>query len=487
MVNEEFDSRAEVRNRRAYHRLLAIAWVLVVSLGLFFGFKYWAYDDPFITFRYADNLRSGLGFVYNPGERVLSTTTPLYALLLAGLGYLWSNLPHLSNLISALSLALGGFFLYLIGKRWKEPLAGLSAAVLFPFFPLMVSTFGAETCFYVMLILGAFAFYAGERYHWAMALAALATLTRTDGVLVAAVLGMDFLIKHRRIPWRSVLLFALLVAPWYLFSWGYFGTPFPVTLAAKQHQAQMAISDSFPQGFWRLLRGYGQHPLYWLQGALTLVGIVYALVKARRWLPLLSWGILYFVSYTFLGVSRYFWYYAPLAPVALAMFGLGVSAVAHWLPSALRRGWRGGIALFILLTLLLWRQGRGLWYVYRHPDHRVGIYRDVGVWLSENTPTDASVGTLEVGIIGYYAHRRMIGFAGLIQPEVGEQMKRETVYQDTAIWAVQRYHPDYLVLNPQWFPDLMDDTVSPFCSPQQTFINEGYHGELKVYECDWTK
>ncbi len=42
-------------------------------------------DDAYITFRYARNLVRGTGFVYNPGERVLGTTTPLYTLVLAAL------------------------------------------------------------------------------------------------------------------------------------------------------------------------------------------------------------------------------------------------------------------------------------------------------------------------------------------------------------------------------------------------------------------
>ena len=467
----------------------SLAAILLFFVGgfLYLTFHQWAYDDPFITFRYAENLRSSLGFVYNPGERVLSTTTPLYALLLAGLGYLWSDLPHLSNLISAFSLALGGGFLYLIGQRWKEPLAGLVAAVLFPFFPLMISTFGAETCFYVMLILGAFALHADGRYSGAIALAALATLTRADGVLVAVVMGVDLLIRHRRIPWQSLILFALLVAPWYLFSWAYFGSPFPVTLAAKQHQAQMTISKSFAQGFLRLLRGYANQHLYWLHGALALLGIGYTFFRARRWLPLLSWGVLYFVSYTLLGVSRYFWYYAPLVPVVLAAVGLGVAAIRRCLPSPLARGWRGVGLLILLLALLLWPQGNGLRYIHGHPDRRAGIYQEVGTWLAENTPPEASVGTLEVGIIGYYAHRWMVDFAGLIQPDVARQIGRETTYQDTALWSAQRYHPDYLVLNPDWFPRLMHDVVSERCVPLQIFVEEEYSGELVVYECNWIR
>jgi hypothetical protein len=487
MASAQSLSQADGRTDK---KIIAQGWPLLyasltIGINLYLFINH-AYDDPFITFRYADNLRRGLGFVYNPGERVLSTTAPFYALLLAGLGHFWANLPRLSNLISALSLGLGGVFLYHIGQRWEESLAGIVAAVLFPFFPLMASTFGAETCFYVMLCLGAFALYASKHYGAAMALTALATLTRSDGVLVAAVLGAHFLITQRRIPWRPMLLFALLIAPWYLFSWGYFGSPLPVTLAAKQHQGQMAISDSFPQGFIRLLRNYAKHPLYWLHGALALLGMGYAFAKARKWIPMLAWGVLYFASYTFLGVSRYFWYYAPLIPVILTTVGLGVAAVKHWLPRWLRQRWRGRLLLVALLALLLWPQGRVLWYVHQHPDQRVNIYREVGIWLNQNTPSDASVGTLEVGIIGYYARRRMIGFAGLIQPDVADQMGKETTYQDTARWTTRQYHPDYLVLGANWYPELEQDIVFPHCISVQTFTREDYPSKLIVYQCDWT-
>lgn len=463
--------------------MVLLAVLGAVTVGLAVTFSHWAYDDPYITFRYAENLRSGLGFVYNPGEQVLSTTTPLYALLLAGLSFLWSDLPRLSNLVSAMSLASGGVALYKLGQQWEEPLAGLFAGMLFPLFPLMVSTFGAETCFYVMLILWAFSLHAGGRPYGAMALAALATLTRSDGVLVAFVLGADLFFKRRRIPWRPLLLFAALIAPWYLFSWVYFGSPFPVTLTAKQHQAQMAISESFARGFVRVLRGYSRHPLYWLEGGMALVGLGYAVFKARRWLLLPAWGGLYFASYSLLGVSRYFWYYAPLVPPFLTLVGLGAGALVRYVGERFnRRGllrWGSGL----LLLLLCLPQLRGLKYLYTHPDPRANIYRDVGTWLAENTPQDASVGALEVGIIGYYARRRMIDFAGLIQPDVALQMRYETTYQDTALWVVQRYHPDYLVLDPGWFPQLMEEVVKKNCLPTKEFTRTEYSGTLVVYEC----
>lgn len=458
----------------------------ISAILLLLVFSSWAYDDPFITFRYAQNLRAGLGLVYNPGERVLSTTTPLYTLLLAGLSFLWADLPRLSTLISALSLGLGALALYTLGRHWNSPVAGPIAAIVYPLAPLMVATFGAETCFYVALILWAFALYAEGRDLAAMALAALATLTRADGILSGFAIGVALLLRDRQIPWRPLLLFGLLIAPWYLFSRVYFGSPFPVTLTAKQHQAQMAISDSFAEGFLRLARGYARNPFYWPPGAFLVVGLAYVLRRARQWLLLIGWGALYFTGYTVLGVSRYFWYYAPLVPVMLTLIGLGGEAALEFLVGRWRAFGRFQLLLrSLILLLLLLPQGRDLWRLVHHPDSRAQIYRDIGLWLAENTPPNASVGTLEVGIIGYYARRRMVDFAGLIQPEVALQMRYETTYEDTALWAVRRYHPDFLVLNPAWFPRLMEQIVHPLCHPLERFSHPRYSGDLVIYQCEW--
>jgi len=113
-------------------------------------------------------------------------------------------------------------------------------------------------------------------------------------------------------------------------------------------------------------------------------------------------------------------------------------------------------ALLILgLLLLLDPQARSAVYRLQHRDRRQAAYQQAGEWLSENTPSDATVGMLEVGIIGYYAHRPIIDFAGLIQPEVAQQMAAETTYADTALWAIQNYRPDYLVMPMGWFQKLV--------------------------------
>ncbi len=470
----------------AAERWLPARWLLLLTgmAGLLFVlFRDWAYDDPFITFRYAANLRSGTGFVYNPGLQVLSTTTPLYTLLLAALGFLWPDLPRLSVLVGAVSLGLGGLALYLLGRCWRTPTAGALAALLYPLSPLMVGTLGAETSFYVMWVLWALALYARGHHMGAAVSAGLATLTRGDGILVGGVLALAFLVEQRRVPWRPLGVFLLIILPWFLFAWGYFGSPFPATLAAKRFQAQMAISDSFLEGFVRMVANYARQPLYLPYGLLLVLGLGYAVVRARPWLLLVAWGSAYFVGYTLLGVSRYFWYYAPFTPVFLALVGLGVQALeavgTRALPVLRRHPWWR----WALAGLLLVPQLAGIRYLYRHPDPRVRIYRDVGRWLAEHTPPGARVGTLEVGIIGYYAQRPMVDFAGLIQPEVARQMGRDSTYEDTALWAVRTYRPEFLVLDPNGFPRLMQAFVEPQCAPLQRFTRPEYAGELVVYRC----
>jgi len=414
----------------------------------------WGNDDPYITYRYASNLLAGHGFVYNVGERILSTTAPLYALLLAALGLVWPNLPLLSNVLSAMAVVLSAAFLFLWSRAQGEAAVGLLAALVLSLSPSLLMTFGAETCTYVMLILAGL--YAYDRQKWASAALALAlaAMVRPDGLLAAAALALYHLARRRSAPWRAAGLYAALVGAWYAGLWLYFGSPIPVTLLAKQQQGVMANSTRFAAGFLKVLQRQLQLPLYWLHGPLALAGLVQVLRKARHWLPLLLWAALYFLAYSFLGVSSYAWYYAPLAPA----FAVLVAEGAVWLlrllarlavPRTLRVGLMGLLLVAVLIPLLGGVVGAGWW-----SDPRLEVYQEIGQWLESHTPQEASVGALEAGIIGYYARRTVVDFAGLIQPDVARQMTPTSTYQDTAAWAIQTYRPDYVLLQQPGFGGL---------------------------------
>ncbi|MFL5807649.1 MAG: hypothetical protein ACJ8CR_38720 [Roseiflexaceae bacterium] len=464
---------------------LPLLWTGLAAIVLFWLFWDYGYDDPYITYRYAANLARGAGFVYNVSERVLSTTTPLYTLLLAGAGLAGLDVPLASNAIGCLSLALGGLALWQLGQEWQTPLAGMAGLLLYPTFPLAITTLGAETTLYLALILFGFLACAREQFGRAAVLLALATLTRADGVLAAAAAGIYVLLVARAHPWGAAAIYCALLLPWFVFAWIYFGSPLPVTLAAKQQQGQMVISRSFLDGLVMQLRSYWGLPLFRLHFVLAAVGLLFVLARRRRWLLLLGWNVLYVLGYIVLGVSGYFWYYAPLVIGFAALAGLGVTAAQRFVE---RRGgprWAAAVGAALLLVLCV-AQVSTLISLRRVRDSRLAIYRTVGEWLHDRIPADASVGTLEVGIIGYYAQRRMIDFAGLIQPETALRLTATTTYQDAALWAVQHFHPDYLVLQERLLPALEADVaVTTSCHTVETFAKPGYSYRLAIYQCVW--
>ena len=166
------------------------------------------------------------------------------------------------------------------------------------------------------------------------------------------------------------------------------------------------------------------------------------------------------------------------------LLGLGISGIRKKFTSSRTTPFYNIITVAILF-LLVAVQAINLWQLRQRPDNRLVIYEVVGEWLRDHTPPDASIGTLEVGIIGYYSQRRMIDFSGLIQPQVSNQLTANTTYEDAAIWAVEHYRPAYLVLQKNLFPRLEQGYGTQHCRVIQRFPGKayGYSTDLNVYAC----
>jgi hypothetical protein len=472
----------------------------LVALGLGLVFQDIAFDDPFVTYRYAENLATGSGFVYNIGERVLSTTTPLYALLLAAIRLLTTEIPLLSNWIGIASLWAGASLLYYICDSFGQWVAGTIAGLLYVTFPLLWLSVGFEVPLYLMLILAGYAAYFRRRPALAAIFLALATLTRADAIVAAGVLFLHAVLKERKLPWRAAAAYLLTMAPVLVFLAAYFGSPVPVTLAAKNAQTALGVTGfyagtQFLQGAWILAKAWFlQTPLYILLASAAVIGFVIA-VRQERWaLWLAVWAVLYSLGYHLLRVAPYHWYYAPLVPAGAALAGLGVAYVG-------RLGKRPAaryLAVSLLALGMLGAQGVSLYHTERAlhgdafippdlpaykvlPEVKTDVYRRVGEWLAVNTPADADVGVTEVGVMGYYSRRRMVDFLGLLRPDVAEALRRGDV-----AWALFHYQPDYLALtevNPLYSYDIRrDEWFRAAYEPVQQFADPRFWGSpVTVY------
>jgi arabinofuranosyltransferase len=440
----------------------ALAIVLLIGLAAWVStVNFWyAYDDAFITYRFARNLATGAGLVYNPGEWHLGTTAPLYALVLGILGKLAGpdTIPFFGGLISSLSLTLGGLALAAFGRQHRAPLAGIFAGMFYVTNPMMFVTFAGEMPPQMALILWGLVAYRAERVHTAAALLACAALTRPDGLLAAAVVVGYDVVMRRRIIWRAWLVFAAIVAPFVIATWIVYGSPLPGTLSAKLAQRD---SGYWPTYFGKGLRG-------WLQAFLlasvdgprieflsidpgtlsfwTTIGVL-AIAGYRFWALPFVWIILFVLIYRTMKVPFYHWYAAPALVGLSIVTGAGLAAMLSLARRALPLKRVEGPLLVTAGTALVVLAG----YPYlnalpqtakAHP--AIEVYIAAGRWLHDHTPANASVGYYEIGFIGYYSERPVVDSLGLVDPSIPPHVAR----RDLA-WAFRERRPAYILQKPE--------------------------------------
>lgn len=403
-------------------------WLLVLITVSFFIYNGWNlpdYDDAAITYRYAENIASGHGFVYNLGERVLGTTTPLFTLLLALGIKLGIRVHFLSASISLLSLAAAVFLLYRKSKLPRQ---------YFIFFLLNAqimigATCGMECGLYFSAILITIILWQGKHCFWAGLAGGLTLLIRPDGILVmAALLSASFWADGKQVTWKpfSLLLlgFSIVAVPWLVFSWRYFGGILPMSFYAK---VQGGLN---PGILWSLV----YKSLYLVP--FFILGFYSVVKKAKQdcyeiRFYLAVWFVLYALAFILMNLTeRMVWYVFPLE-MTYVLFSL--DGVQMTVQAMGRRKVRTAWLLVPLIAVALMFYGYGLYSYHRWLSGKEQAKVEAGVWLSQNTPPNAVVACRSsLGQAGYYSRRRMVDNAGLINPKYDFET------------LIRTYRPDYV-------------------------------------------
>lgn len=412
----------EIRTRRiATSCAAALLWLAIAAL---FSARLAGRsgDDFFITYRYAQNLAQGHGFVFNSGERVFGTTAPGLGLLLAA-GHLLTRIPiHWLGTIST-ALALTGTALLLLaeaqGRRAEAWLGGTL---------LLTNTFvwanhGAEGPVVLLLLLLA-ARWGETRPALSGVTAGFTAWCRPDAGLAVGLLGLLLWRERRRLPWRygtaaaAVLLLGALLA---LF---YFGDVLPNSWKAKQAETSGAVSTAGAL-FWPssqpLLRRHLGAALPWI----LFLGVAGQWPLFRRAghpgrLLVLNATALT-LAYPLLKVNFAPWYIVPV--VSALLYGLAFAAGEAGRMVVGRGRMRLAPALRVLLALgllapaILSIAPKGLaWYRRSgHPLRHEG-YRAAGLWIRQRSRPEDSIASMEVGTLAYYSQRRVEDLQGLVTP-----------------------------------------------------------------------
>jgi len=451
----------------------ALGALVAVTAWVAYAGGLYTYDDAFITYRMAANLASGHGFVYNPGEWHLGSTAALYGLILAALGWLFGpdRIPVLSGVLSCASLFATGLMLPALGAGassaagggdaaraddiagWR---AGVAAGLLYAASPLLFVTFGGEMPFLLALVTGAFLAERRGRPRLSAVLAALAALTRPDGVQVIAVVLATMAIRGRRWPWREAVLAAAVLLPFIALAWHAYGTPVPSTLPAKLAQRDSGLWGTFGRGLVDWLRLFlwdptrpnlGFAPVTPPTSWLWIAAGVLAIWRLRPFLPLLAWTALFTASYALLRVPFYHWYAAPAALGLCLLGGAGLSRAVEWLVSMVPRldvgRWPVATAAVIAAALAISVPPLAALPRTSRLNDNVRLYIETGRWLATQTLPTSRVGYYEIGYIGFYGGRPMIDALGLIDPSIAPAVKARDFGR-----AFREARPDYILEKP---------------------------------------
>jgi hypothetical protein len=431
--------------------LAGVGWLFVLFRDL-------RHDDAFITFQYARNVATGQGWVFDAGERVMGTTSPLQTLLLAGGWWLAGDgLPTIANFLGAVAVGCQALLLYLLVRDSARVAAAILGLVAMAGLNDSAAWLPLETSLMSALVLASvWTMRAGRESLCGIALG-LAFLCRYEAALLTPVLVVQRMTKTRRVPWTTLAVALAVVTPWLIFAHVYFGSISPHTLAAKsgltpsgEYLARFARRAlAYP---WRALRDAGQigPGLLWTSALLWLSGAAFILAHARQLLPLLVHALGLLVAYAWIGpLWNEAWHHNLPLLACNTMFVLGWAGWADRLAVgretfALRAGLAlAGIALVASWGAHTYRFSAAypslIWWGLRH-DRYVGV----SAWVNENARSDATFMANEFGTLGYLTKRPMIDTVGLIN-WTNDYPKHRSTGEHAAL--VKHYQPGLVLVD----------------------------------------
>lgn len=450
---------AALGSRRAL--LLAVAALSGVSCLPFALVPGVHWDDAYITFRFAANLASGHGFVFNPGEPSNGFTSPLWTLALAAVALIAGpqSLPAVAKALGVICHAAAagvtaGLVLDRLGRPWIAALAGLAIGAN----PLLVllAVSGMETPLALFLLAVALRLYARQGLGQPFRLGAvlgLAFLARPESALLAAVIfaveaGRAARAWRRR--WRAGLrnlvfcgsAILSVAGPWMAGSWWRSGELLPPTREGKligrlpeRHgitypdlaalsagdRARLAAADL------RDLFAPSEGGTLALPAVLGIAVVAFSSLHPALRSRLRPHGPVLLVAGSFtailLGALTFFFplpiprYAVPLLPAATAAAFVGIGSL---LPRAEKAG---GAALLLAASaaagaLLLAHRA----FVPHAAAERVR--GEIGRWLATNVPGDSVIALEPIGQIGFTSGLRIVDLGGLVSPGVWPYIAR---------------------------------------------------------------
>jgi hypothetical protein len=377
------------------------------------------YDDSYITYRYAANLATGKGLVFNSYERINSASSFLYTIVLAAAYAV--GLRDLERFASLFGLAMGSLLVVVTFLMARKQFAGPVRAFAFTF-PLCIAgsiggwaVSGMETIFFTALVATFLYRYLFVRPPGpaVFALLGLVALCRLEGIILVGLVAVREVVvaranpseRHHRLLWFAALALAPLAAL-ALFDAVYYGRIIPHSFYFKQ------VSRHYSPGIGVQSAAITQFYVGYYLGFVLLTGVaMIAAARAFRRSPRRALSpVSFLTAYVLLSAAslvagpssdaqRYSVHLLPVLAV-LALRGW-VSLSRRFFPPAARRF--ADVAIALVLVVGAARNGLDTAAAMRIVASHQAARREVGLWVLRHSQPSALIASTDLGEIAYYA------------------------------------------------------------------------------------
>jgi hypothetical protein len=376
-------------------------------------------DDAYISLVYARNFASGLGIIYNPGQRVEGYTNFLWTMLMSLPFFLNIDPIFFVKILGAASSVTLIFGIYKVASRlYGRPVALIAAiSIGISNHVAYMSTWGLETVFFMTLYIYAILFYNSERPILSGFFFALSALTRMEATILYGVyvLHSCFSSKiHKAI--RLILSFIPIFGTYFIWRWTYYGWPLPNTYYAKVGGGEGKISVILRGMTYISEQSFSLHLFLPLAVVITILCVSIILRHqidlpcfSDPLIPLLA-SCMFYVSYIVLVGGDVFNERLLVQALPLVILSL------LWIPAATRRRTpsdqppvdlrRGAVALTICTAL-------GISSPHFPVSTHLTGWITIGKWLASHYPTGTIIATDAAGAIKYYSQLPTIDILGL--------------------------------------------------------------------------
>ncbi len=446
-----------------WSELLPLAVLLLIARIVMISVVDFTTDDAYITFRYATNLLHGHGLVFNPGEAVFGTSAPLYAIILAGVGFLAGahTIPLGSHVIGILA-DLGTLGILWLLLKDHAALVRRTSCLLWAIFPrsVFIASMGMETPLVIVLMAWTLFLAMRDRPGPFLFAGVLLLMLRIDTLLWTGLVAVFIVARGRWPEVRWVLSSAGLLVIAIAAAVSTWGSPFPWPLTSKI----VAYGHLYPafDPIRAAMRLLPFHDLHMQFVKVTLLAGLCAVVLAGGWIlwrrrdPLVVMPAYFVLSLGALSFGRTLmqdWYFLPVyfsafIPIAVLFESLvtfvqkrgRVSTVINALPVVLALALVASFAWGVKR----WKASPG--DVFRLEQHRVCAL------LERCAVPGESVMLEPTGYIGWHSGMYVHDIVGLVSPRVTAYRSR-TPGSDNWFHAYIRDHePSFIILQRSELP-----------------------------------